>query len=343
MQSQWQLQYSRQTILPEIGTNGQEKLFKARVGIFGVGGLGTWSALLCAQTGIGYLRLVDRDVVELSNLPRTPLFTEQSIDLPKVEEGAKFLQKQYPNIKIDTYATNIDEESIEELIKDLDLIIDGLDSFNTRYVLNDACKRNKIPFIFAGGLGMQANLSSFTYEKESPCLACFFNKINDKNLPTCETAGVHTSLLAITASLQVSEAIKILTGNKARLEGKLAYFDLNAFSLDLLTIKKSSNCSICGPNRNKTKLNKKHKIIELCGNKSFMIIPKPRKTLDIETIIQEIADKHPILKQGKLGITFKFNDDITISLFKGGNILIRGTNKNDEATSIFDSILNYLV
>lgn len=336
------IQFSRQIKLSQIGKDGQNQLFNARVGIFGIGGLGSWSSMLCAQIGIGYIRLVDRDVVELSNLPRTPIFDKDSIDLPKVEQGEKFLQKLNPLTKIDAHAVNIDNNNINDLIDQLDVVIDGLDSFKSRYIVNNACQKKRIPYIFAGGLAEQSNMSTFTYRNNSPCLACFFENIEDASLPTCETAGVHTSLLAITASFQVSEVIKVITNNKPRLEGKLAYFDLNNFSLDLLNIKKNPNCRVCGSVTFLVKNETKDKIIELCGNKSFMIFPKPRKMIDVVNILDKVESKYDIRKKGKLGITFTFEREIMISVFKGGNILIRGITKDTVAKEIYKKILPLL-
>ncbi|MHA2362494.1 MAG: HesA/MoeB/ThiF family protein [Candidatus Hodarchaeales archaeon] len=342
MKEKLQIQFSRQMILHDIGELGQQKLFSSRVGIFGVGGLGTWSSLLCAQMGIGYLRLVDRDVVERSNLPRTPIFTQKSIDLPKVEEGAKFLQSLNPTLVIDTQATNIDRETIDKLLDGLDIVIDGLDTFQTRYVINKACFKKKIPYIFAGGLAMQANLSTFTFNEDVPCLNCFFGAIDDKQMPTCETSGVHTSLLAITASLQVTEAIRLLTGKKARLDRSIAYFDLNSFSLDIIPVKKNKDCNVCGLKPIDKEEISDHRIIELCGENSFMIVPKPRRIFNIDKLLEKIKNNYQIRKRGSLGLTFVFQEKILVSIFNGGNLLIRGVSSPTEAKKIFNTISSYL-
>ena len=131
--------YSRFSRLRNIGIEGLDKISKAKIGIFGMGGLGSWSSLILAQLGVGYIRIVDRDVVELSNLPRTPIYNMESVDLPKVEEAKKFLSNLNNDIEIDAVATNIDEFTIDSLVQDLDLVIDGLDTFSTRYIINAAC------------------------------------------------------------------------------------------------------------------------------------------------------------------------------------------------------------
>jgi adenylyltransferase/sulfurtransferase len=336
-------QYSRFMLLNEVGIEGQKKLFNSRIGIFGFGGLGTWSALLCSQIGVGFLRIIDRDVVEISNLPRTPLFTLESVDLPKVEEGAKILRKINPQMTVESLTTNIDEETINELIEGLDVVIDGLDTFRTRYIINQACFTKKIPYVFAGGLSMQANLSTFTYKNDEPCLNCIFSEINDENLPTCETAGVHTSLLAITASLQVAECIRIITNKDTRLRSKIAYFDLINFELNLIPIEKNQHCKICGDIKSTTfRTKKKFRMVELCGSNSFMVVPKPRITFDIKMIRKNLKNSFKIIKRGELGITFAYNQDIIISIFKGGNILIRGVKTKLEVDKLIKSISTYL-
>ena len=151
--------YSRLAILPTIGPKGLDAIFKSRVGVLGLGGLGSWSSLMLAQMGVGFLRLVDRDVVEVSNLPRTPIYTLESVDLPKAERAAKFLKNLNPDIKIEESTTNISESSVESLVKDLDLVIDGLDNVSTRLLVNNACKKYNIPYIFAGAIGKCINVS----------------------------------------------------------------------------------------------------------------------------------------------------------------------------------------
>ena len=190
-----QEKYSRLKILPSIGSIGQEAIFKAKVGVFGLGGLGSWSSLLLAQMGVGFLRIIDRDVVEVSNLSRTPIYTLESVDLPKAEQAAIFLQKINPRAIIEEKTTNIDETTIESLVNGLDIVIDGLDNVSTRLIVNNECKKRGIPYIFAGAIGISANISTFVYKQNQPCLNCIFEMVSDDDLEKCDILGVHSALL----------------------------------------------------------------------------------------------------------------------------------------------------
>ena len=333
--------YSRLTILPSIGKNGLNDLFKAKVGIFGLGGLGSWSSLLMAQMGVGYLRLVDRDVVEISNLPRTPIYNQDSVDLPKAEQAAIFLKKINPKAEIEEKTTNIDETTIESLIKDLDLIIDGLDNVSTRLVINKACKKYNIPFVFAGAIGISANISTFLYNDKEPCLNCIFEMISDEDLEKCDVLGVHTALLSLVASIQVNEAIKILTGQDPVFNSKLGYIYLQTMELDHIQLKQNKNCTVCFPKEESKKENKT-RIVELCGDKTFLVPNQSNLTLNLEKISATLEQKNfKLIKKSSLGMTIEFEHKekkILISLFSNGNILIRGETESSEVTLIYQEI-----
>ena len=307
-----------------------------------MGGLGSWSSLLLAQLNVGFLRIVDRDVVELSNLPRTPIYNLESIDLPKVEEAKKFLSRLNDGIEIEAIATNIDEFTIKSLIKDLDIIIDGLDTFSTRYIVNKACYGSKIPFIFAGAISISSNLSTISYKENTACLNCFFGGIDDEDMPTCEIAGVHTSILSITASIQVAEAIKLIITGESSLESKIAYFDLNTYDFDIIDIKKNELCKVCGNTViSDENLEPKIRIIELCGNESYSLAPIPRKAINISEIMNKLKNntEAKIKKSGELGLTFKLRN-VEISIFRGGNILLRNVKTKSDAEMFFKSHLS---
>lgn len=335
----WKEQYSRQFATEELDEEGQQRLFEAKVGIFGVGGLGSWSSLMLAQMGVGHFRLVDRDVVELSNLPRTPIYTLSSVDLPKVEEAEKFLRRINPNATFEGLATNIDVDNIEALVQGLDIVVDGLDHFSTRYLINQACLKYKVPYVFAGGLGTTANLSTFTYRSagKHPCLACFFGGVDDNALPTCETSGVLATLLAVATSLQVAEVVRVLTGSEPLLEGKIAYFDLRSFSLDLFPVKTNPSCPICQQPQQNNQEHSKPRISELCGSESFIVSPKPRRAVNIAKLGETIEETFEVGKKGSLGLTLVV-DGATVSVFNSGTILIRGVGTKDKAEQIYSTI-----
>ena len=296
--------YSRLAILPTIGPKGLNAISNSKVGIFGLGGLGSWSSLMLAQMGVGLLRLVDRDVVEISNLPRTPIYNLDSVDLPKAERAAKFLKNLNPDIKIEETTANISESSVESLVKDLDIVIDGLDNVSTRLVVNKACKKFNIPYIFAGAIGTSANISTFLYKEEEPCLNCIFEMISDDDLEKCDVAGVHTALLSLVASIQVTEAIKIIVGEKPVFVSKLCYIYLNSLEIDHIPIKRNQSCPVCGA-KTVSKIQKTTKIVELCGDKTFLVPNKAELQVNLDKIVTKLeTGGYTILKKGSLGITF---------------------------------------
>ena len=334
--------YSRLKILPSIGAEGQKAILNARVGIFGLGGLGSWSSLLLAQMGVGFLRIIDRDVVEISNLARTPIYTMEGVDLPKAEQAAKFLRKINPTIIVEEISDNIDANTIEKLVSNLDIIIDGLDNVSTRLIINSECQKKKIPYIFAGAIGTSANISTFIYEQDFPCLNCLFQSINDDDLETCEILGVHTALLSMVASIQVSEAIKLITHKPPVLLSKLFYIQFENLEFDSIPLKKRNTCPVCFPSKNLS-FEPKQKIIELCGDRTFLLPKNYQQKINLPKLTQELKNKNiKIVKQGSLGVTFEYQSIDTsvlvISIFSNGNMLVRGESQKEKILQISKDI-----
>ena len=339
-----QEKYSRLKLLPGIGQKGQNAIFNSRVGIFGIGGLGSWSSLLLAQMGVGYLRIVDRDVVEVSNLSRTPIYTFQSIDLPKAEEAAKFLQKINPDLIIDQKVINIDEASAEDLVKDLDIVIDGLDNISARLALNKVCKKLQKPYVFAGAIATSGNMSTFCYNEDDPCLNCIFGLISDDEMEKCDVVGVHTAILSLIASMQVNEAIKIITKKKPIFDSILAFIHLDSMEIEKIQFKQNPQCEVCFPS-SKTVEKSKTKIVELCGDRTFLVTQNKKEMANLDLIAQKIEQSpNTLIKKGSLGLTLKLHkeddedNDVFVSIFANGNILIRGESDSQSAQKVFDLV-----
>ncbi|HDD69599.1 MAG TPA: HesA/MoeB/ThiF family protein, partial [Candidatus Bathyarchaeota archaeon] len=181
--------YSRQIVMKELGNEGQRKLGKAKVAIVGLGGLGTASALYLALAGVGHLRLIDQDTVELHNLHRQILYTPEDLRYPKVEVSAKRLRKVNPLVKVEAFPENLNASNVEKLLSGVDCVVDGLDNMRTRYLVNRACAKLRIPYIFGAAIGIEGNLSVFA-PPETPCLECVFPNIEDSSLMSCDVRGV---------------------------------------------------------------------------------------------------------------------------------------------------------
>ncbi|MDH4209616.1 MAG: HesA/MoeB/ThiF family protein, partial [Anaerolineae bacterium] len=212
--------YARQIVLPHIGYGGQMKLRSASVCIAGLGGLGSPAAMQLAAMGVGHLRLVDYDVVELSNLQRQHLYDVSSIGYPKVEAAARRLRGLNPHVHIEPLPLAIGSHNAEEIIRGMDVVVDGLDHMAPRYALNRACLKLGVPYVFGAAVSMYGNTATIL-PGETACLECFFGSIDDETLPSCSIAGVHPSILGLVASIEVAEAIRVLLGHRPNLANKL--------------------------------------------------------------------------------------------------------------------------
>ncbi|MDH5449195.1 MAG: HesA/MoeB/ThiF family protein, partial [Candidatus Bathyarchaeota archaeon] len=163
--------YKRQTALFELGHKGQEKLWRSKVAIVGAGGLGSASTVYLALAGVGHLRIVDQDTVELSNLHRQILYNLDDLRYPKVEAAAQKIKRMNPEVKVKAIPESVRESNVDKIVEDTDCVVDGLDNMRTRYLLNRACARNGIPYVFGGAIGIEGNLSIFA-PPETPCLEC---------------------------------------------------------------------------------------------------------------------------------------------------------------------------
>ncbi|MHA1213661.1 MAG: HesA/MoeB/ThiF family protein [Candidatus Hodarchaeales archaeon] len=336
------IRYSRQIVLPDIGESGQIKLKSARVLVLGVGGLGTFSSLLLAEMGVGYLRIVDRDLVEQTNLHRTPLYSKSDLDRAKVEVAAERLQRLNPKLIVDTHACHIDENNIYDLVKDIDIVIDGLDNFQTRRIVNKACLEKGIPFVFCGVSGKSGNLSVFNLTKDSPCVSCLYHGIDDNDLESCDITGIHPSLLSITTGIQVHEAINILIHRTSTLDGKLLFVDLERLNFDLINLKKNSLCPVCSSPAIKadTVTTEGYQSIEICGGDSYMLVPNKKTSFNIQDMSGQLQGKYNISKLGRLSLSIVLESGPILTIFQGGNVLVRKVTSSQEALSLWEKILH---
>lgn len=332
--------YSRQIVLSEIGLEGQKRLKNSRVSIIGIGGLGCYSSIQLASMGVGYIRLIDQDVVDITNLHRQILYDTDSLGYPKVEIAQKRLNALNPNVEIEPFPLTINEETADKAVKDVDVVIDGLDRFGPRRAINRACIKHEIPYIYAGALETYGNVSTIIPRKTA-CLECFTGTINDDGLPTCETAGVLPSILALITSVQVSETIHLLLGEEPVLANKLLFADISALSFSTIDIVKRENCPTCGITSIEiTPIITEAKVVELCGKDSFMASPRTPSALDLDEISTLLEKRFKINLRSHFGLSFEYSKGVTISLMKTGNALIKGISDRKDASKIYNELLN---
>jgi sulfur-carrier protein adenylyltransferase/sulfurtransferase len=239
------VRYSRHFLLPEIGQEGQEKLLDAKVLLLGAGGLGSPTALYLAAAGVGTLGIVDDDVVDLSNLQRQVIHTTDRIGVPKVDSAEQAIHALNPDVDVRKHPVRLDASNIMEILQDYDIVVDGVDNFPTRYLLNDASVRLRIPVVSAAILGFEGQLSVFA-PYEGPCYRCLFRQPPPAELaPSCGANGVLGVLPGTMGLLQATEVVKLITGTGSPLIGRLLMYDALDASTTELKVRRDPDCPIC--------------------------------------------------------------------------------------------------
>ncbi|MEV4421630.1 molybdopterin-synthase adenylyltransferase MoeB [Patulibacter sp. NPDC049589] len=243
--------YSRHILINEVGLEGQIKLIDAKVLLIGAGALGSPNALYLAAAGIGTIGIVDDDVVDLSNLQRQVVHGTATIGVPKVESAAKRINDLNPEVKVVQHQQRLDAETVLDLFKDYDVIVDGTDNFPTRYLINDAAVRLNKPVVSAAILGFEAQLSVFdTSHPDGPCYRCLFPVPPPAELaPSCGANGVLGVLPGTAGLLQATEVIKLIIGVGDPLRGRLLMYDALAAEFNEVKVRKDPECPVCSRDR----------------------------------------------------------------------------------------------
>lgn len=336
--------YHRQILLPQIGPEGQKRISASSVAIVGLGALGSVSANLLARAGVGRLRLIDRDFLELQNLQRQVLFDEEDVrqNLPKAVTAQRKLQKINSGIEIEAEPSDLNGETIDELLREIDLVLDGTDNFETRFLLNDFSLREKIPWIYGGAVGTQG-LAYVILPGEGPCLRCLFEEAPKAGeFQTCDTAGILASVSHWTASFQAGEALKILSGKKEAVDRRLWKFDLWKNEFKAVEVGAAPRavplppfrCTGCKesefPYLSRGRLSR---TVTLCGRNAVQILGSEALRIDFKNLAQRLT---------LLG-TVQYNDYLLkasiapfeITLFSNGRAIIRGTEDAGQAKSVY--------
>ena len=239
--------YSRHLMLPEIGEKGQERLLKSRVLLLGAGGLGSPAALYLAAAGVGTLGVIDADVVDASNLQRQILHGTASIGMPKVESGKRRIEDLNPDVKVVSFEERLTSENIDRVFdQGWDVVVDGLDNFPTRYLVNDASIWKNIPVVHGSIFRFDGQVTTFV-PKLGPCYRCLYPEPPPAHLaPSCSEAGVLGVLPGMIGTIQATEAIKVVLGMGEPLKGRLLMYDSLNMSFRQLKLRRDPNCPVCG-------------------------------------------------------------------------------------------------
>jgi adenylyltransferase/sulfurtransferase len=238
--------YSRHFLLPEVGEDGQAKLLQAKVLMVGAGGLGSPSAYYLAAAGVGTLGIIDNDVVDLSNLQRQILHTNDRIGMPKTESAKLTIQALNPDVRVIPYQQKLTSQNIMEIIKDYDIIVDGCDNFPTRYLVNDACVLTKKPNVHGSIFQFEGQASVF-YPGKGPCYRCLYPEPPPADMaPSCQEAGVLGVLPGLIGVIQALETIKLILGKGDTLVGRLLCFNTLTMEINTLKLMADPACPMCG-------------------------------------------------------------------------------------------------
>ena len=337
--------YSRQIVLEEIGLAGQKKLKGARVCVVGVGGLGSPVTIQLASMGVGHIRIVDRDVVELSNLQRQHIYGIDKVGYPKVEAAAERLKLLNPFIEIEPVPMSLNPGNAEGLIAGVDLVVDCLDSMSARYSLNRACVKLGVPYIHGAVITHIGNASTII-PGETACLECFQGNVDDDALPTCAVAGVHPSIISIIASIQVSEAVRLLLGKPPNLADKILFCDLEDLSFEEIALSRAEACPVCGSgSRSEPAAIKHDPVQEICGREGrrvFVFAPDEDQDINLTSLNSRLRDLgYTPSVEATLGTTFS-KGPVKGSVLKSGVAILEGVDGVDEAKLLHESLLRDL-
>ncbi|HYU61537.1 MAG TPA: molybdopterin-synthase adenylyltransferase MoeB [Solirubrobacterales bacterium] len=247
MTREQRIRYSRHTLLPEVGVEGQLKLLNSKVLLVGAGGLGSPAALYLAAAGVGTLGLVDDDEVDASNLQRQVIHSTDRVGTPKTESARITIEGLNPDVDVIEHRTRLDSSNVIEVLRDYDVIVDGADNFPTRYLLNDASVRLRKPVVSASILGFEGQISTFA-PFEGPCYRCLYPVPPPAELaPSCGAAGVLGVMAGVMGLLQANEVIKLVVGIGEPLIGRLLIYDSLGTRFTELKVRRDPECPICGP------------------------------------------------------------------------------------------------
>ena len=334
--------YSRQVMLEEIGYQGQLKLKDAKVCVVGVGGLGNPITTRLVAMGVGKLRIIDRDVIELSNLHRQTMFDDSDVGQIKVEVAAKKLQKLNPDVQIEALPLSVNDYNALEVVDGCDVVIDALDSVNARYSLNKACVEKGIPFVTGAAVGVSGQ--AFTVlPKTTACYHCMFPSLDEDSMPTCSIEGVHPSILSIIGGIEVSEAVKIILGKKPSLSDRILHVDLETLDFTYTRTFKVAECPVCGTGKSEETPKQEMIIEELCGRnggkRTFSLTPTSSFDLDVAKLTKIAEDKgFKVENQGELGLSMRTNE-ISVSFLKKGSAVVIGTKDENGAVALYKELL----
>src|SRR5437660_11891276 len=329
--------YSRQILFTGIGKEGQRRMLNSRATIIGCGALGSGHAEALARAGVGNLRVVDRDFVEFSNLQRQTMFTEADARerLPKAIACAKHIREINSDIQVKAEIIDVNHSNIERLVQDCDLVLDGTDNFATRYLINDASVKHNVNWIYGAAVGSYG-VTMTIRPGQTPCLRCIFPETPPAaSAPTCDTAGVIMPIINIIAAMQVTEALKMLTGQIDTLHRSLMQFDVWRNESRRISVGKPvATCLTCGAHKFESLENGSDEFAAvLCGRHAVQISPSHPVRVDLSELSKRLSTAGDVKANDYL-LRFR-TGDFEMTVFQDARSIIRGTDDIATARSLY--------
>jgi len=331
--------YARQVLLPEIGTAGQERLLASSVVIVGCGALGTVIASTLVRAGVGRVRIVDRDTVELNNLQRQVLFDEGDVarGLPKAVAAAEKLRKANSQIEVEPIVADVNPDNVERLINDVHLVLDGTDNFETRFLLNDACVKHDLPWVYGGVLATYG-MTMAILPHRTACFRCLVAEMPlPGSTPTCDTVGVLGPAVNIVASLEVVEGLKILMDKQEELYNRLLYVDVWTGTLERMKVGKAREaCPACDLGQFEfLEARRGSYLTRLCGREAVQVNVRGEAQISFPDLAARLASAGSVsFNDYMLRFRVPSADDqrpYELTVFPDGRTIVKGT--TDEAVA----------
>ena len=332
--------YSRQMRFDPIGAEGQGRISASRVAVIGAGALGSVAAELLVRAGIAFVRIIDRDFVECSNLQRQSLYDEDDVrkNLPKAEAAAAKLRRINSGVQIESVVDDVNPTNVEDYIRDVDVVLDALDNFETRFVLNDACASQSRPWIYAAAVSSYGLVMPILPGK-TPCLRCMLGSLPAPGGPTCDTAGVIGPITHIIASIQVAEVLKVICRVLEPSDVRLVTYDVWTHNFRRLEPGREAmeSCPVCSEKRFDYLNGSPLRTVTLCGRNAVQLIPAVKTDLDFSQLSKTIPAKGEI----------QFNEFLLkcnappyeVTIFRDGRAIVRGTEEPSMARSVYSKLI----
>lgn len=330
--------YSRQVRFGPIGEAGQRRLAGSSVGIAGMGALGTVIADQLVRAGVRVLRIIDRDFVELSNLQRQTLFDESDArdNLPKAVAAERKLRRINSDVSIEASVDDLNPSNVADWIEGLDLVLDGLDNFEARFVLNDACRVAGMAWIYGAAVGSYGLACPIL--PLGPCLRCILGEIPPPgSAPTCDTQGVIAPITSIVASLEVALAMRFLTGELNGKDVRVMTFDAWTLGFRTIRFEPSSTCPLCADGRTEYLVGRPLEAVTLCGRNAVQLIPRRRSELDLAEMEQRLSVFGPV--QSNEFLVRCSSPPYEMTLFRDGRAILKGTEEPSVARSVYSRMV----